>query len=127
MNRRVILIEDDSDTAEMMQMLLKSRDFATTHLHDRAHALDHIVCVRPAVVVLDVNTEGPPISVLVDSVRQRFPQIRLVLVSGTPNLTVVADALGVRFFLEKPFDPEKFLTLVEDAFKSGEHCSVTTQ
>jgi len=124
MNRRVILIEDDVDTAYLMQTLLETRKFETTHLPDRIHALEQVIHIRPAVLILDIRTDGPPISVLVETVRERFPQIRVVLVSAAANLAMVADALGVRFFLEKPFDPDKFLSLVEDALKSGEHCSV---
>jgi DNA-binding NtrC family response regulator len=75
-------------------------------------------------MVLDLRTGGMPIESLIIEASRLCSKARIILMSAAPGLASIAKVLGLRFFLQKPFDPDKFLSLVDDARKSGEHASV---
>jgi two-component system, OmpR family, response regulator AdeR len=119
--KRILIVEDDADTAELIEAIIAPRDFHTTLVIDRDAAL----C--PDVILLDLRTEGIPILELIEHTRRYCPQARIILVSATAGLATIAQALGLRFFLQKPFDPQRLLALIDDALKSGEHAAVVAE
>jgi len=120
MKTHVLIIEDDVDTAELMRLLLVSRDFEVTVLHDRTKVVDRIMHHTPNLALIDLCTDGPPLSSVIEMIRTRCPHVRLALVSCAYNLPIVASALGIRFTLKKPFEPDHFFRLVDEALSSHE-------
>jgi DNA-binding NtrC family response regulator len=124
MGCHVLIIEDDHDTADMISLLLIDHGYEVRTVPDRDAGLEWIAKGWPQVILLDMRTEGQPIQYLIAETTRVLPKARIILISATGNLAVVAQALGLRFFLEKPFDPEALLALIDDARKSGEHANV---
>lgn len=124
MASRILVVEDDLDTGEMIGLLLKENHYDLQIVEDRDAALKWILKGWPDVIVLDLRTGGMPIEHLVLEVSRLCSKARIVLMSAAPGLESIAKVLGLRFFLQKPFDPDKFLSLIDDARKSGEHASV---
>jgi two-component system, OmpR family, response regulator AdeR len=125
--KRILIVEDDADTAEMIEAIIAPQDFHTSLVIDRDAAMEEVGRSCPDVILLDLRTEGVPILELIEQTRRCCPQTRIILISATAGLATIAQALGVRFFLQKPFDPQKLLALIDDALKSGEHAAVVTE
>jgi CheY-like chemotaxis protein len=115
--RRVLIIEDNPDTAAMMDMLLKDWGQETRIAHDGVSALAAAEQFRPEVVLLDIGL--PRLHGY--EVARRLRQQRW---SGARDATVIAitgwgresdrhgDAAGIDHRLLKPVDPAALRTLL---------------
>jgi DNA-binding NtrC family response regulator len=124
MNRRVLIVEDDLDTSEMMRIVLESRGFDVHVVQERQSAMVSLQRRWPDVILLNIRSDGPPIEHLIGFIRSFRPEVRVVLMGGGSSIRIVADALGIRYFVQKPFDANEFVSVVEDAYKSGLSLSV---
>lgn len=71
------------------------------------------------VVMADQRMPGTPGTELLSLVRDRYPRIRRMLVSGYSDIQAVIDAIndgGVMRYISKPWQPDQVLTAVQSAF-----------
>ncbi len=71
------------------------------------------------VVLSDQRMPGTMGTDLLRLVRERFPQVKRMLVTGYSDLQAVVDAInhcGVTKYIAKPWDPACMLTAIQDAF-----------
>lgn len=71
------------------------------------------------VVLSDQRMPGTVGTELLQLVRERFPSIRRMLVTGYTDLQAVVDAInqcGVSKYISKPWDPSCIATAVQEAF-----------
>jgi DNA-binding NtrC family response regulator len=125
--KRILVIEDDSDSAEMIKSVISGKPFELFLVNDRDAALNDMLRHSPDVILLDLGTEGIPIQSLIDAMNEHCPHARMILVSTAAGVATIAQALGIRFFLQRPFDPQRLLALIDDALKSGEHAAVVAE
>jgi CheY-like chemotaxis protein len=112
---RVLLVEDHQDAREALAALLRLSGFEVTEVSDGAEALLQLrTGLDPCVILLDLMMPG------VDGYQFREEQLRVpefsaipvVVISGAGRLDQRAADLGIRDFLPKPIDVERFLVLV---------------
>jgi len=74
---------------------------------------------RPSLVLLDVWLHGSPMDGLevLDAIKLREPQLPVIIFSGHGNIDTAVSAVsrGAMDFIEKPFEAERLLHLVERA------------
>jgi CheY-like chemotaxis protein len=118
----VLLVEDDSDTREVLRAILESEDFDVAVAVDGFDGLRHLEAVRssdpaaPCVVVLDYmmpRCSGPQF-------RER--QLAIPAIADVPVIIVSAisdlkrlDPLKAFDVLQKPVDPEALVASVRRA------------
>ena len=72
------------------------------------------------VVLADQRMPGTAGTELLSLVRDRYPRVRRMLVTGYSDIQAVIDAInngGVMRYISKPWQPEQVLTAVQTAFK----------
>jgi CheY-like chemotaxis protein len=107
---KVLLVEDDDDTRTLLAELLAD-DFDVSTSADGASALTLLEKGdRPTVLVTDESLPGLKGSALARTVKRRWPDVRVVLVSGF-NLGK-ADAVDA--VLNKPVDLDELSRVLED-------------
>ena len=86
---------------------------------DSVAALAAIDETRPSLVLLDVWLHGSPMDGLevLDAIKQREPDLPVIIFSGHGNIdtAVAAVSRGAVDFIEKPFESERLLHMVERA------------
>ena len=107
----VLVVEDDSVNARLMERLLTSDGYAVQVAPDGEHALDMIARGRPDVVLLDVQLPGIDGFDVCRTIK-RMPSTRLlpvVLVTGMAarEHRLAGIRAGADEFLTKPFDIEE--------------------
>jgi len=74
---------------------------------------------RPSLVLLDVWLHGSPMDGLevLDAIKAREPELPVIIFSGHGNIDTAVSAIsrGAMDFIEKPFEAERLLLLVERA------------
>ncbi len=120
-NKTVFIIDDDADFRESVEWLLESTQYAIdsyASAQEFLDAYDH----RPGCLLLDVRM--PEINGLALQQIMRDQDIRLpvIILTGHGDVPMAVSAMknGALDFLEKPFDDDVLLKLVDKAMAEAE-------
>lgn len=112
--RRVLVVEDDDDTRELLQLALHQAGHDTISALDGQHALRLAVVSHPDVVVLDLGLPNMSGAEFIANWREHLGDqcAPIVVISGRPDVMKVANDLGARAAFKKPFDVEALVAAV---------------
>lgn len=115
----ILIVDDERDIRELVAGVLSDEGYECRTAGDSAAALAAIDARRPSLVLLDVWLHGSPMDGLevLDAIKAREPGLPVIIFSGHGNIdtAVAAISRGAVDFIEKPFEAEKLLHLVERA------------
>ena len=122
MPNKVYVIDDDEAMRDSLMFLLDSAGFEVT-LFDAAHQfLDAVPTLSFGCVVSDVRMpgiDGMEILKRLKAARSRFP-IVIMTGHGDVPLAVEAMKLGAVDFLEKPFEDDRLIRMIDSAIREAE-------
>jgi len=108
MRRRVLVVEDDVQTAELLRLILKQAKFDVTTLFHGVDAIKYLGYEEPDIILLDVSIPGYDGFEILHWLRQKLGDVKtpVIMLSGHASLQTesLADALGANDYLVKPFD-----------------------
>jgi two-component system, LuxR family, response regulator FixJ len=119
---KVYVIDDDEAMRDSLQFLLGSADFDVTLFESAQAFLDKLGSLDFGCVVSDVRMPGiDGIELLgrLKSLQCRFPVI-IMTGHGDVPLAVEAMKLGAVDFLEKPFDDDLLIAMIDTGLKRAE-------
>jgi two-component system nitrogen regulation response regulator NtrX len=115
----ILVVDDERDIRELVAGVLEDEGYETRCAADSDGALEAIASRRPSLVLLDVWLQGSRLDGLdlLDEIKRRDPSIPVLVISGHGNLDTAVAAIrrGASDFIEKPFEAERLLLLVERA------------
>ncbi|MDF7773922.1 sigma-54 dependent transcriptional regulator [Sphingomonas sp. AOB5] len=115
----ILVVDDERDIRELVAGVLEDEGYETRGAADSDSALNAIADRRPSLVLLDVWLQGSRLDglELLDEIKRRDPSIPVLVISGHGNLDTAVAAIrrGAVDFIEKPFEAERLLWLVERA------------
>ena len=115
----ILVVDDEKDIRELVAGVLEDEGYETRLAADSDAALEAIAARRPSLVLLDVWLHGSRFDGLdlLDELKRRDPSIPVIVISGHGNLDTAVAAIrrGAADFIEKPFEAERLLLLVERA------------
>jgi len=122
----VLLVEDDSDTREVMALLLDAAGYQVLSARDARSGIQ-LMDEQPEidVIVTDVNIGGGQDGIsMAEELRRRGSNAAVVVISGDPEAS--SDRLGpTATFLPKPYDRKALLAAIADArAKNARACAV---
>lgn len=120
MDSQIVLIEDDDIVRQATSQWLQLAGFSVTEFADGTSALEGISPTFTGVIVSDVRLPDSDGLTLMNAILNRVPNVPIVLVTGHGDVDMAVKALreGAYDFLEKPFDPDRLIDTVSDAFSS---------
>lgn len=115
----ILIVDDERDIRELVAGVLGDEGYACRTAADSTAALAAIDERRPSLVLLDVWLHGSQMDglELLDAIKAREPNLPVIIFSGHGNIdtAVAAVGRGAMDFIEKPFEAERLLLLVERA------------
>ena len=121
---RVLVADDDRDTANMLALLLREEghDVLVTLRGDEA--LETCRLFRPDVLIADINMPGTSGYAIARELRQRHGDLAplMIAVSGvwtSATDRLVGETVGFDHYLLKPCDPKEVIRLIEP-LRSGQ-------
>ncbi len=116
--RRVLVVEDNADSAESLAMLLRIAGHEVRVVHEGATALSALEHFEPDLILLDIGLPGIDGYLVAQSIRERFPNLRARLYAltgyGRAEDRDLALAAGFDDHLTKPVDPDRLLKLLTE-------------
>lgn len=115
----ILIVDDERDIRDLVAGVLSDEGYECRTAADSGSALAAVDAKRPSLVLLDVWLHGSPMDGLevLDAIKQREPDLPVIIFSGHGNIdtAVAAVGRGAVDFLEKPFETERLLLMVERA------------
>ena len=115
----ILIVDDEADIRAAIAGILEDEGYQTRVAHDSDSALAALAERRPSLVVLDVWLQGSRLDgiELLDEIKARDPTLPVVVISGHGNIETAVAAIkrGAYDFIEKPFQSEQLLLVVQRA------------
>lgn len=117
--KHVLVIDDDPLILDLVRILLEDEGHDVTVLASGEHAVAQAQKLRPDLVLLDIVMRPSHGMEVLSALRAALPTVPVVLLSGAmsqvDNMATIARALGAHDFIEKPFDAQRLLAVVNGA------------
>ena len=115
----VLVVDDEADIRELVSGVLEDEGYAVRSAADSNATLDAVEERRPSMVLLDVWLQGSKLDglQLLQEIKKRDSTIPVLMISGHGNLDTAVAAVreGAIDFIEKPFEAERLIYLVNRA------------
>jgi DNA-binding response OmpR family regulator len=115
--KRVLLAEDDPDTATVIKATLEERlPITVDHVTNGALVLDHISATHPDLLILDVSMPGLNGIDVFDVLRgsASFVDVPVLFLTAVPDRAEQAFArFGISDVMAKPFDSDALVDRVD--------------
>ena len=119
----ILIVDDESDIRLLVSGLLADEGYQTRDAANSDQALEEINARRPSLVLLDIwltNSRLDGLEILA-AVKRDHPHVPVVMMSGHGNIETAVTAIkhGAYEFIEKPFQADRLLLVVERAIESA--------
>jgi two-component system, cell cycle response regulator len=116
---KILLIEDDADTRQLLKIRLESEGYTTAFAADAVTALRVARDEKPDLILLDMGLPGGDGVVVMDRLKT-FPalaHIPVIVVSAREPTSTEARATeaGAQAYLQKPIDMDQLFAAVRSA------------
>jgi DNA-binding NtrC family response regulator len=117
----ILIVDDDATIRTVIIQALKSEGHQVFSAADGKEGMWHSRAVRPDLIITDLFMPIQEGLELIKGLRAQFPHIAILAISGTSvasrAMLSVALELGATTTLEKPFDKETLLAMVDKTLK----------
>jgi len=123
MSHDILVVDDEADIRELIAGLLDDEGYETRQAAHADAVLDAVRARVPSLVVLDIWLKGSRLDGLeiLAQLRQLHPDLPVVIISGhgTIETAVAAIRKGAYDFVEKPFQADRLLVVIERALEAA--------
>lgn len=112
---RILIVDDSPDTLDILQQNLSSRGHVVAGVPGASEALELLARENFDLVLTDMKMPGMNGIDLTRAVRERYPDIEVMMITGYATVESAVEALktGAEEYLAKPFTDEELFAAVE--------------
>ncbi len=122
MAHEILIVDDEADIRQLIAGVLKDEGYETREAANSDSTLAEIQAREPTLVILDIWLRGSKIDgiELLDIVKGEHPELPVVIISGHGNIETAVRAIknGAYDFIEKPFEADRLLLVVDRAIEA---------
>ncbi len=123
MHEKILIIDDEKDICMLIQGLLEDDGYTTLAAHNSDDAYEIIERESPDLIIQDIWLQGSKddgIKIL-ETVKDTYPILPFIMISGhgTVETAVSAIKLGAYDFIEKPFQSDRLLLMIQRALENA--------
>lgn len=118
MNRgRILLVDDDRDLLKAATDWLEINGFSVAAFHRPEEGFRQVMRDEPDVVVTDIRMPGIDGMTLLSSIVRQRGDVPVILMTGHGDVTLAVKAMkqGAEDFIEKPYDADHLLSILDKA------------
>jgi len=118
----ILIVDDEEDIRSLISGVLGDQGIQTREAWDSDSVYNEIQKRVPALVLLDIWLHGSNHDglTILETILQKYANLAVVMISGHGNIETAVKAihLGAYDFIEKPFETDRLLHIVERALES---------
>src|SRR5271168_1856241 len=115
----ILIVDDEPDICLLIDGVLRDEGYDTRSAGDADTDLASFKLRRPSLVILDVWLQGSQLDGIgiLETLQSEEPQVPVVMISGHGTIETAVGAIrrGAYDFIEKPFQSDRLLLMVERA------------
>jgi DNA-binding NtrC family response regulator len=113
----VLFVDDEVDFLETLMKRMRKRLVSVSGVKSGQEALDFLALNKVDVVVLDVRMPGMDGIEALRAIKQRYPLVEVIMLTGHASLEVAKEGmeLGAFDYLMKPVNIDELLYKLQDA------------
>jgi DNA-binding NtrC family response regulator len=117
MRTKILVVDDERAILDTVEILLRGEGFDASVAQSGREALDRFDEIAPDIVVTDIRMPGVTGLDLLEAVRQRDPEIPVILMTAQASLQSAVKAVnqGAFYYLQKPFSNAELVALCRRA------------
>ena len=117
----VLVVDDDPIVVASCRRVLERERFLVTVASNADDALRILEAGRFDLMLADIKMPGKDGLFLLERARIRWPDIRVLVISGypTPETVSLSRTAGANAFLPKPFTPDELMEAIRGVTKGG--------
>ncbi|MBN2426081.1 MAG: sigma-54-dependent Fis family transcriptional regulator [Calditrichaceae bacterium] len=115
MKPKILIVDDEKDTLEMMQDLFESKGYETEAAVNGLEALNIIRNQEPDIVLTDIRMPEMDGMQLLQELTKDYPNLPVLMVTAHGTISAAVDAMkmGARDYIMKPLNLDEILAKVE--------------
>ena len=118
--RPVLIVEDDPALGRVIELVLRDAGYAVVSATDGREALDRVEEGLPGVVLLDMKMPVMDGWEFASELRSRYGRtVPIIMVTAAWNSEQRAHEIGADDYLDKPFDIDDLVRVVERHYTNG--------
>mgnify|MGYP001299410956 CR=1 FL=1 len=123
MTTDILVVDDEKDIRSLVSGVLRDQGIQTREAWDSTTTYAELHKRVPSLILLDIWLEGSPDDGLeiLAKIRKQHEGIAVIMISGHGNIetAVKATRLGAYDFIEKPFEVDRLLLIIERALEAN--------
>ena len=104
--KKMLVVEDQGEMCLILDLILSDRKFELDYVNNLLDADEYLMKNKPLVILLDNQLPDGFGVDFITYVKKKYPQIKIIMISGFSTARDVAMNNGADYFLEKPFSLE---------------------
>ncbi len=118
--QRILVVDDDTDTAEALKILLEVHGYTVATAYSGKQALAVESKLQPDVAIVDYRLGGTNGIELAAQMRARRPNLYCVLITAYADIENLVQAMrgGIEDYLPKPVHPDELFMALDRCFAS---------
>jgi len=119
---KILVVDDDKVVLASCQRILKPEGHSVVLSSSAKEAVAHLEAQEFDLLLVDVIMPEYDGIYLIGTVREKSPQLPILVMSGYPTPETISSGLsaGATHFIAKPFTPDELLAAVGRALKAKE-------
>ena len=115
--KRVLIVDDEKDTCELLSYLIKKEGFDTNIAYDGNIAMRLINTIMPDVILLDNKMPGIDGLEVLKQTKKLNPDLPVIMITGYANINGAVSAMkeGAYDYIAKPYDNNVLISVVRRA------------
>ncbi len=123
MAAEILIVDDEPDIRDLVEGILRDEGYETRQAQNSDTALAAFRQRRPGLVILDIWLQGSPLDGLgiLEALHAEEPQVPVVMMSGHGTIETAVTAIrnGAYDFVEKPFQSDRLLLVIQRALEAA--------
>jgi len=119
--KKILIVDDERDIVKALTLRLQANGYNTVAAFDGVQGVFMAHKERPQLIILDIRMPASDGFSVAEKLKEskRTREIPILFVTGSPDRDAEerARALGARYFIKKPYDPEELLDAVRRALE----------
>jgi DNA-binding response OmpR family regulator len=119
--KRILIVDDERDIVKALTIRLQRAGYEVVTAFDGAQGIFMAHKESPDLIILDIRMPAGDGFSVAEKLKESTSTLAIpvIFLTGSPekNSEERARALGVRFYVKKPYDPEELLDAIERALQ----------
>ena len=101
--KKVLVVEDEGEMGLLLNLILSEKDLELDYVNNLLAADEYLQKEKPSIIILDNKLPDGFGVDFINYLKKKYPDVKIIMISGFASARDVALANGADMFFEKPF------------------------